>query len=112
DFGIAHSTDAAAIAAVRTDEHDDQAAHLTRVGSLLGTPRYMSPEQARAEQVEQRSDIFTVGLILYELTMGQLPPGPSTLKEILADRSSRQIRPPAEVDPQFPRPLCDIIVRC
>ena len=112
DFGIAHSTDAAAIAAVRTDEHDDQAAHLTRVGSLLGTPRYMSPEQARAEQVDQRSDIFTVGLILYELTMGQLPPGPSTLKEILADRSSRQIRPLAEVDPQFPRPLSDIIVRC
>ena len=91
---------------------DEPAAQLTQVGSLPGTPRYMSPEQARSEGVDRRSDLFTVGLMLYELTIGKLPPGPATLREILRDRGTNQIRPPVEIDPQMPRAFNDIIVRC
>ena len=112
DFGIASSIDAAAIAAPQGDEPAEIASHLTRVGALIGTPRYMSPEQARGETVDRRSDLFAVGLMLYELAMGDLPAAPTTLREILHDRSTNQIRPPIAADPQMPRPLSDIIFRC
>jgi serine/threonine protein kinase/predicted Zn-dependent protease len=112
DFGIAASIDAAAIATAKGDAPAETAAHLTRVGALIGTPRYMSPEQARGEGVDRRSDLFAVGLMLYELTMGDLPAGPTTLREILQDRSTSQIRPPIAIDPQMPRALSDIIFRC
>lgn len=111
DFGIAHSTDMVAMATA-TEAADEPASHLTRVGSLLGTPRYMSPEQARAQTVDRRSDLFTVGLMLYELTMGKLPPAPDTMRELLLDRQTNQIRPPVEIDPQIPKALSDIISRC
>jgi eukaryotic-like serine/threonine-protein kinase len=72
----------------------------------------MSPEQARAEKLGVRSDLFTVGLILYELTTGHLPPRPAGLKDMLAERGIKQIPPPIEADPQMPRALNDIITRC
>jgi len=112
DFGIAYSIEAAAIATVKAQSHDEPSAQLTRLGALLGTPRYMSPEQARGQSVDRRSDLFTVGLIFYELTLGGLPPGPATLREILRDRSTNQIPPPSAVDAQMPRAVSDIIVLC
>jgi serine/threonine protein kinase len=57
DFGIAKLT--------------DSAEHLTVTGSLLGTPSYMSPEQARGGKIDGRSDLFSVGCILYEMVAGQ-----------------------------------------
>jgi len=111
DFGIAHSTDVAGLTEAGAESGTEQASHLTRVGALLGTPRYMSPEQARAERVDKRSDLFTVGLILYELTIGNLP-SKGTFQEMLAARAKEPIQPPIHADPQFPRPLNDIIVRC
>jgi serine/threonine protein kinase/tetratricopeptide (TPR) repeat protein len=111
DFGIAHSADAAAVVAENnTAEEADSA--LTVVGSLLGTPRYMSPEQARAEKVDNRSDLFTVGLILYELVIGDLPPCPNTLKAMLRERSTKQIEPPIKTHPGIPRALSLIIHKC
>jgi eukaryotic-like serine/threonine-protein kinase len=112
DFGIAHSVDAATIATVEMWPRDAATSHLTRVGALLGTPRYMSPEQARAEKVDHRSDLFTVGLILYELTVGEPPAPKTTLLETLWERSRIQIPPLLAVDPRIPRPLNDIVSRC
>lgn len=57
DFSVAHHA-------------NDQ---LTRVGSVIGTPRYMSPEQARGLPVDERSDIYAIGVILYELLTGTVP---------------------------------------
>lgn len=112
DFGIAHSTNAGAPAALAAEAGAEEAAHLTRMGSVIGTPRYMSPEQARAEKVDNRSDIFTAGLILYELIAGSLPQMPSKLRELQRERGSKPVRPPIEFNAQFPRALNKIVVRC
>jgi tetratricopeptide (TPR) repeat protein/predicted Ser/Thr protein kinase len=118
DFGLAGSMETAALLkqAVPSPSASlsgvDQSAILTRVGSLLGTPRYMSPEQARAEKIDLRSDLFTVGLILYELVVGKLPGSKKELSQMLGERGAKQMPPPIEADPQVPRALNDIIVRC
>jgi tetratricopeptide (TPR) repeat protein len=72
----------------------------------------MSPEQARAEKLDIRTDIFTVGLILYELVIGSLPPLPARLQEMLDHRGTTEVPAPCAADPQVPGPLNDIIVRC
>jgi eukaryotic-like serine/threonine-protein kinase len=117
DFGLAGSMETAALLVQATPSSGspsgaEASATLTRVGSLLGTPRYMSPEQARAEKIDLRSDLFTVGLILYELTVGKMPTKHKGLPELLGERGSKQMPSPIEVDPQMPRALNDIITRC
>src|ERR1022692_2437395 len=107
DFGLAGSTETAALLkqAVPSSSNASlsdvgESAILTRVGSLLGTPRYMSPEQARAEKIDLRSDLFTVGLILYELTVGKMPTQQKELSQLLGERGAKQMPPPIEADPQ------------
>jgi serine/threonine protein kinase/Flp pilus assembly protein TadD len=117
DFGLAGSTETAvllkqALPSSSNASLSGESAILTRVGSLLGTPRYMSPEQARAEKIDLRSDLFTVGLILYELIVGKMPSHQKGLAEMLGERGAKQMPPPIEADPQLPRALNDIIVRC
>src|SRR5678816_211540 len=75
DFGIARSA-----------EHSGA----TQTGSLLGTPDYMSPEQARMEEVDSRSDIFSLGLIFYELLSGKLPFTGRTVVETLFIRTKER----------------------
>lgn len=112
DFGIAGSTATAELLVQSPAVAAEGSADLTRAGALLGTPRYMSPEQARAEKLDLRSDLFTIGLIFYELTTGSLPPRPASLNDMLAERATKQIAPPIQVEPQIPRALNEIIVRC
>jgi len=119
DFGLAGSMETAALLKQAAPSPSnaspssvDESAILTRVGSLLGTPRYMSPEQARAEKIDLRSDLFTVGLILYELTVGKMPTRQKGLPELLGERGSKQMPSAIEADPQMPRALNDIITRC
>ncbi len=63
DFGIAK---------VRTDDMQDQPA-LTQAGAVFGTPEYMAPEQARGDTVDARADLYTLGMILYEMLVGETP---------------------------------------
>jgi serine/threonine protein kinase/tetratricopeptide (TPR) repeat protein len=112
DFGLAGSMETAVLLNQASPSDVKGSATLTRVGSFLGTPRYMSPEQARAQKIDLRSDLFTVGLILYELTVGKIPTGPGKLQEMLDERGSKQMPPPIEADPQMPRALNEIITRC
>ncbi|HKV82058.1 MAG TPA: protein kinase [Candidatus Sulfotelmatobacter sp.] len=112
DFGLAGSMETAALLNQASPSDVKGSATLTRIGSFLGTPRYMSPEQARAQKIGLRSDLFTVGLILYELTIGKLPIHPGKLQEMLDERGSKQIPAPIEGDPQMPRALNDIINGC
>ena len=124
DFGIAYSMGLGADAAASSTKmakttpatgiapspSGNQA--LTRVGAYLGTPRYMSPEQAKREQVDARSDIFTVGIILYELLTGQRPFQASSAKESLRLRIEETAAPPNVLNPAIPKTLNKIVVKC
>jgi serine/threonine-protein kinase len=85
---------------------------VTIEGSILGTVNYMSPEQAQGYRVDARSDIFSFGVLLYEMVTGVRPftgDSPiSTLSSILRDEA----KPIGEITPAVPRPLQEIIARC
>lgn len=85
---------------------------LTQSGAVLGTPAYMSPEQAKGQPVDARSDIFSLGIIFYELLTGQTPFKADTVWATLLSRTQAPPPPPAEVDPSVPKPLSDIVLKC
>ena len=117
DFGIARSSGLNVADPLNATEVPEafpfpQQAGLTFVGALLGTPRYMSPEQARGQPVDARSDIYTVGLIFYELLTGRLPFTASSVKELLRNRGTDPIVPITKHDPSLPKHLDTFICKC
>ena len=82
DFGLAKLTEAASPAI--DSQTPSVAGHTTDVGTVMGTPRYMSPEQARGEKLDARSDIFSMGVVLYEMIAGCTPFAGATANETLA----------------------------
>ncbi len=97
DFGIAHSLETPG---------------MTQTGALLGTPEYMSPEQAKGIKVDARSDLFAVGIIFYELLTGISPYKAETALATLLKRTQERPLPPSEVDPTIPKPISDVIMKC
>jgi serine/threonine-protein kinase len=115
DFGLAKSANgffAAAAAGAESGETQSIAPPLTVQGTVMGTVNYMSPEQAEGRAVDARSDIFSFGILLYEMVTGHIAfPGDSalsTLSSILRD----QVQPIAVVAPGTPAGLIAIIDRC
>jgi eukaryotic-like serine/threonine-protein kinase len=99
DFGLAKSL-------------DQSAAGMTRSGDVLGTPRYMSPEQVEGKPAGHRSDIYSLGLIVYEMVIGKVPfNGDSALQEMY-QRVTQKPTSPKELDPELPDYLVRIILRC
>lgn len=97
DFGIARARDEAGI---------------TQHGMLVGTVLYMSPEQVRGEELDYRSDIFSLGALLYHVMTGALPfPGESFPEVCMAILDSR-LRRPSQVRQGFPQPLEEFLLRC
>ena len=80
-------------------------------GSVIGTPGYLSPEQARGEPLDDRSDLFSAGVVLYELACGQPPFSAQTIPEQLIKILAHQPLRPDAVDPDFPAQLADVIMR-
>jgi tetratricopeptide (TPR) repeat protein/predicted Ser/Thr protein kinase len=84
----------------------------TSTGALLGTPAYMSPEQAKGEKVDTRSDLFSLGIIFYELLTGVAPYESETMVGLLLKRIQERPIPPVERDPEIPQGLSDVVLKC
>ena len=94
DFGLARAVDDAS---------------LTRSGTLAGTPQYMSPEQARAETVDHRSDLFSLGSVMYAMCTGHAPFRAESSYSVLRLITDKEPRPIREIYPDVPDWLCAII---
>jgi serine/threonine protein kinase len=97
DFGIAKAT--------------DSAEHLTATGSLLGTPSYMSPEQARGAALDGRSDLFSVGCVFYELLAGRKAFRGDSITALLFKIITEEPPPLHEIDPLIPDEAVRIVAR-
>jgi tetratricopeptide (TPR) repeat protein len=97
DFGIARSMEQAG---------------MTSTGAMIGTPAYMSPEQAMGEKVDTRSDLFALGVIFYELLTGKSPYEAETIVGLALKRIHERPQPPIERDPQVPQALSDVVLKC
>ena len=84
----------------------------TQAGMVLGTLRYMSPEQARGQVVDHRSDIFSFGVLLYEMVTGQLPFSGSTPLDTLHAIAFEETRPVSQLRANLPPSLQRVVSRC
>ena len=94
DFGLARAVDDAS---------------LTRSGTLAGTPQYMSPEQARAETVDHRSDLFSLGSVIYAMCTGHAPFRAESSYSVLRLITDKDPRPIRQINSDIPEWLCTII---
>jgi serine/threonine protein kinase len=96
DFGLARAADDVSV---------------TQTGVIAGTPAYMSPEQARGDAVDHRSDLFSLGSVLYALCAGRTPFRGSTSLGVLKQVCEEQPHPIRDLNPDIPEWLCAIVER-
>jgi eukaryotic-like serine/threonine-protein kinase len=85
---------------------------MTNTGALVGTMDYMSPEQALAQSLDQRSDLYTVGLIFYELLTGNMPFRADSALASLIKRTQERVVPVSDHDNAIPRALSNVVSKC
>jgi serine/threonine protein kinase/cytochrome c-type biogenesis protein CcmH/NrfG len=97
DFGIARSIEAKGV---------------TDTDLVIGTPEYMSPEQAEGKDVDRRSDIYSLGIVLYEMLTGRLPFEAETAVGFLLKHKTEKPRDPSELNALIPESLSRIVLKC
>lgn len=108
DFGLAKLR-AGRPAAATTSSQSTMTAVQTNPGHVMGTPAYMSPEQARGEPLDARTDLFSLGAVMYEIATGKLPFQGTTTVTILASLLRDTPEPPLRANPGLPVELGRII---
>ena len=99
DFGIAQLS-------------DYQDARITRAGMIIGTPAYMSPEQASGQSVDQATDIYALGTMIYEMLTGRCPFVGANAKEVLIAQLTQEPTPPRQLRADIPGPVERVLLRC
>jgi tetratricopeptide (TPR) repeat protein/predicted Ser/Thr protein kinase len=84
----------------------------TERGVVMGTPSYMSPEQVRGEAVDKRSDIYSLGIVFYEMATGRTPFEGGSMFEVMMRRLSTPPKPVTESNREIPPYLCKVVERC
>src|SRR5262245_13570268 len=99
DFGIAKLKE------TKTD------AFLTQAGTIIGTPQYMSPEQCQGKPLDPASDIYSIGILLYEMLSGTVPFDGESILQVVYDQLHAPPRPLREISPDTPAPLAQVVMR-
>lgn len=104
DFGIARS--------IQTPFESPEDSNMTAEGAVVGTPDYMSPEQIKGENVDAASDIYSMGVIMFEMITGKLPFSAPHPMEIFQKHVYEKPPLPSALNPQVPKKLESIILKC
>jgi serine/threonine protein kinase len=107
DFGIAKQVGVAG-----TPSSETPTAFVTQQGMILGTIHYMSPEQALGKTIDGRTDVFSLGVVLYEMATGRRPFAGETITETMTQIIRDEPAEPVSVNPGISRPMNEIIQRC
>jgi len=105
DFGLAKILESAEL------HRDHPPTFQTSIGSLLGTAPYMAPEQLFGRGVDARTDLFALGVVLYQMATGEVPFSGRNIVEVLQAVSSKAPVPPSRLDPELPPALDALILR-